>query len=96
MRTRWLTGRRNINVIPSLVVSYQGDKPRAARLFFDLRYLLALDTEPYATDPLTGVPPAVVPGHNVILKACGATPSHRVKSIDGWRTRLLHRLAQRE
>lgn len=66
--SRWLTGRRNINVIPSLVVSYQGDKPRAARLFFDLRYLLALDTEPYATDPLTGVPPAVLPGHNVILR----------------------------
>lgn len=66
--SRWLTGRRNINVIPSLVVSYQGEAPRAARLFFQAQYLLALDTEPYATDPLTGVPPPVVPGHNFTLR----------------------------
>lgn len=66
--SRWLTGRRNINVLPSLVVSYQGQAPRAARLFFQLQYLLALDTEPYATDPLTGVPPAIVPGHNGALR----------------------------
>ncbi len=63
--SRWLTGHRNINVSPALVGSYQGSSPRAARLFLELRYTLALDTEPYATDPLVGVPPAVVAGHNV-------------------------------
>jgi hypothetical protein len=64
---RWLTGQRNININPALIVSYQGSAARAARLFFELRYNIALDTEPYATDPLVGVPPAVVVGHNVGL-----------------------------
>ena len=71
---RWLTGHRNINVAASLVGSYQGSAPRAARLFFDLTYLLALDTEPYATDPLVGVPPSVVPGHNVLIKGGAELP----------------------
>jgi len=71
---RWLTGRRNINISPAVVGSYQGSAPRAARLFFELRYLLALDTEPFATDPLTGVPPAVVPGHNFTLKGGAELP----------------------
>lgn len=61
---RFLTGRRNINLSPSLTVAYQGSAPRAARIIFSAYYLLALDTEPYATDPLVGVPPAVVAGHN--------------------------------
>ena len=71
---RWLTGRRNINISPALVGSYQASTPRAARLFLEARYLLALDTEPYATDPLVGVPPAVVPGHNVSFRGGAELP----------------------
>lgn len=71
---RWLTGRRNINVSPALVVSYQGKHPRAARLFLEGRYLLALDTEPFSDEPLQGVPPAVVPGHNGSLKGGAELP----------------------
>jgi len=72
--SRWLTGRRNINISPALVVAYQGNRPRDGRIFFEGRYTLALDTEPYATDPLVGVPPAVVPGHNVSLKGGAELP----------------------
>lgn len=72
--SRWLTGRRNINISPAVVVAYQGNTARAARVFFELRYTLALDTEPYATDPLVGVPPAIVGGHNVGLKGGAELP----------------------
>jgi hypothetical protein len=72
--SRWLTGHRNINISPALVGSYQGSAARAARVFFELRYTLALDTEPYATDPLVGVPPSIVPGHNVSLKGGAELP----------------------
>lgn len=72
--SRWITGRRNINVMPSLSVAYQGTSLRAARVFFTAGYLLALDTEPYATDPLVGVPPAVVAGHNVSVKGGAELP----------------------
>lgn len=61
---RWLTGRRNVNVSPALHLSFQGPTARSPRVFFEARYTLALDTEPYATDPLVGVPAAVVVGHN--------------------------------
>jgi hypothetical protein len=71
---RWLTGRRNINVSPGVVVSYQGSHPRSARLFFELRYLLALDTEPFSSDPLGGVPPSIVPGHNGSLRGGAELP----------------------
>ena len=71
---RWLTGRRNINISPALVVAYQGSRPRDGRIFFEGRYTLALDTEPYATDPLVGVPPSVVPGHNVSFKGGAELP----------------------
>lgn len=71
---RWLSGHRNINVAASVVGSYQGSAPRAARLFFDVTYMLALDTEPYATDPLVGVPPSVIPGHNVLIKGGAELP----------------------
>lgn len=71
---RWLTGRRNINVSPAMLVAYQGSKPRDPRVFFELRYLLALDTEPFATDPLVGVPPSIVAGHNVSLKGGAEIP----------------------
>lgn len=72
--SRFLTGRRNINVNPSLAVAWQGNGPRAARVFFSAHYLLALDTEPYATDPLVGVPPAVVAGHNGGLRGGAELP----------------------
>jgi hypothetical protein len=71
---RWLTGRRNINVAPSFIASYQGTRPRAARLFFAVRYLLSLDTEPVALDPLGGVPPALVAGHNFGLRGGAELP----------------------
>jgi hypothetical protein len=62
---RWITGHRNVNIAPAAVFSYQGDHARAARMFISLRYSLALDTEPFVSTPLGGVPPAVVLGHNV-------------------------------
>ncbi len=64
---RWITGHRNYGVSPGLTVSYQGESPRAVRLFLDARYLLAFDTEPFAKDPLNGVPPGLVMGHNAQL-----------------------------
>lgn len=71
---RWLTGRRNFNITPGLTVSYQGDHPRAARLFLSLQYMLALDTEPYQKDPLGGVPAAIQLGHNGLLRAGAEMP----------------------
>lgn len=71
---RWLTGHRNINIAPAIVGSYQGSSPRAARLFLELRYLLAFDTEPFSTDPLVGVPPSIIIGHNVMLKGGAELP----------------------
>ncbi len=65
---RWITGHRNYGANPGLIVSYQGESPRAARLFADLRYLIAFDTDPFAKDPLNGVPANLVIGHNVTLR----------------------------
>lgn len=64
---RWITAHRNYGASPGVLVSYQGDSPRAARLFVDARYLLTFDTEPFAKDPLNGVPPNLVLGHNVLV-----------------------------
>ncbi len=64
---RWITAHRNYGVSPGLIVSYQGDKPRSARLFLEARYLLSFDTEPFARDPLNGVPPGLVLGHNAVV-----------------------------
>jgi hypothetical protein len=64
---RWLTGRRNLNLAPALVASYQGPRPLASRYFLRLEYLLALDTEPQIDAPLQGTPPPVVAGHNGAL-----------------------------
>jgi len=72
--SRWITGRRNINVSPALHVAYQGQTARAARIFFELRYTMAFDTEPYASNPLGGLPPDVVVGHNVGLKGGAELP----------------------
>lgn len=71
---RWFTGRRNVNISPALVLSYQASKFRAARLFAEMRYALALDTQPYTTEPLGGVPQSVIPGHNVGIKVGAELP----------------------
>lgn len=71
---RWITGRRNVNVSPAFVVSYRNGNQRAARLFFEARYLLAFDLEPVAQDPLGGVPPGVVLGHNAGLRGGAELP----------------------
>ncbi len=65
---RWMTGRRNLNLSPMAQVSYQGAHPRAARFVMDLGYTLAFDFEPYSKDPLGGVPPSLVLGHNVMFR----------------------------
>lgn len=65
---RYLTGRRNWNLLPGLVAAYQGDAPRATRFFLDVRYALAFDTEPFARTPLGGVPPGVRVGGNVPVR----------------------------
>ncbi len=62
---RWITGQRNGNLSPGVLVSYQGTHPRAARLFIELRYTLAFDLEPYSTSPLSGVPPPFILGHDL-------------------------------
>jgi len=59
---RYLSGRRNWNVLPGLVASFQRQGTRAARLFLDVRYHLSLDTEPIQRTPLGGLPPSVVTG----------------------------------
>ncbi|MER2564882.1 MAG: hypothetical protein ABTQ32_29430 [Myxococcaceae bacterium] len=66
--TRWISGRRNFNFAPGLILSYQGPSLRAARLFADVRYMLTIDTEPFATTPLQGVPATFLLGHNILTK----------------------------
>lgn len=55
---RYLSGRRNWNLLPGLVGSWQLSGPRAPRAFLDVRYQLAWDTEPVQRTPLGGLPPA--------------------------------------
>ncbi|TSC33744.1 hypothetical protein [Corallococcus sp. Z5C101001] len=55
---RYLSGRRDWNVAPGLVGSFQGSSPRAWRPYLDVRCLLAFDTHPVLRDPLGGVPPS--------------------------------------
>ena len=62
---RWLTGHRNYGGTAGVILSYQGDSPRAARLFLDARYLLSYDTEIFAKEPLSGLPSPV--GHNILV-----------------------------
>ena len=71
---RWISGRRNFNIQPGLLISYQALHPRAARLFLQAFYLLALDTEPYQRTPLGGTPLGVQPGHNAGLKLGAELP----------------------
>jgi hypothetical protein len=61
---RAFTGRRNVNASPALVASYSRSPGRSPRLFFELRYLLAVDLEPVVLQPLGGAPPAFILGHN--------------------------------
>lgn len=72
--SRWITGRRNFNLAPGVVVSYQAASLRAARLFIDLRYMLAVDTEPFAEVPLQGVPATLTLGHNMLTKVGAELP----------------------
>lgn len=65
---RWLSGRRNYNLVPGAVLSYQGDHARATRVIFDVRYQAAFDTEPFQKDPLGGVPASVSVGHNALFR----------------------------
>ena len=78
---RWLTGRRNWNTAPGLVVSFQGQNPRASRLFLDARVSFAFDTEPFQRDPLGGVPAAVQVSWNVPVRMGAEIPFSRWTSI---------------
>jgi hypothetical protein len=71
---RWLTGRRNFNFAPGMVFSIESRATRSTRGFVDLRYMLALDTEPFAKDPLEGVPPNFRFTHNLLVKAGAELP----------------------
>jgi hypothetical protein len=71
---RWVTGRRNVNLVPALTASYQGEGSRAVRLYFKLEYQLALDLEPYRTSPLEVLPGPVVPGHNLAFTGGAELP----------------------
>ncbi len=71
---RWLTGRRNYNFVPGAVLSYRGGSPHSARLFFDLRYHGAVDSEPYQKDPLGGVPASLQLGHNLPIRLGAEMP----------------------
>jgi hypothetical protein len=78
---RWFTGRRNGNVVPGFILSYQGPALRAARLFLDVRYMLTIDTEPFAMTPLQGVPANYLIGHNVLTKLGAELPLSEKSSI---------------
>ncbi len=71
---RWISGRRNFNFAPGAILSYQAASLRAARLFVDVRYMLTVDTEPFATTPLQGVPASFILGHNVLTKVGAELP----------------------
>ncbi|MCP3105062.1 hypothetical protein LZ198_39970 [Myxococcus sp. K15C18031901] len=57
---RYLSGRRNWNVMPGLVASFQVQGARTPRFFLDARYLVSFDTEPLQRTPLGGLPPNLV------------------------------------
>ncbi len=78
---RWLSGRRNVNIEPSLVLSLQPKSARAPRVFFNLHYLMTLDFEGYALTPLGGLPPDVIVGHNGGLHAGAELPLSPATSL---------------
>ena len=71
---RYLSGRRNWNVLSGFVGNYQMEGVRAPRLFMDLRYHLSLDTEPIQRTPLGGLPPRVVAGNAFPLRVGAEVP----------------------
>jgi hypothetical protein len=78
---RWLTGRRNWNVLPGVVVSLRGESPQSPRLFAELRYHLAIDTEPVQRDPLAGRGRALEFLHNVPVRAGAELPFSPATSL---------------
>lgn len=79
--SRYITARRNVNLQPSLNLSIQGRRPRSARAFFNVHYLLTLDHEGYATGPLSGLPPDVIVGHNGGVTGGAELPLSRFTSF---------------
>jgi hypothetical protein len=65
---RYLSGRRDWNVAPGFVASFQGDSPRGWRPYLDVRGLLTVDLDPVQRDPLGGVPPAYKVDASVLLR----------------------------
>lgn len=65
---RWLTGRRNYNLVPGLVLSFEGANPSSARFFFELSYLVAFDTQPFQSTPLEGVPDGMEISGNIPVR----------------------------
>lgn len=71
---RWITGRRNWNVAPGLVISKRASSPTLPRLFLDVRALITFDTQPFQQTPLGGVPTSVQVGWNVPVRMGGEIP----------------------
>ncbi len=71
---RWLTGRRDLNVSPTVLATYQQGGPRAPRLVTAAAWVLALDLQPVAAAPLSGTPPKVQVGHNAELRLGAELP----------------------
>ena len=79
--SRYLTGKRNVNLTPSLNLSIQGPLPRSPRIFFNAHYMLTMDFEGYATGPLSGLPPAVIVGHNAGIMGGAELPLSQYTSF---------------
>ena len=71
---RWITGHRNWNVAPGIVLSKRPSTSTLPRLFLDVRALIAFDTQPFQRSPLGGVPPGVQVGWNVPVRLGGEIP----------------------
>jgi hypothetical protein len=78
---RWLTGRRNWNLAPGLVVSLRGGNASAPRLYADVRYHLAVDLERYQRSPLGGIPEPVALFHNLPVRFGAELPFSPVTSF---------------
>lgn len=71
---RWITGKRNWNVGPGIVVSRRAASPSLPRLFLNVRTLIAFDTQPFQRLPLGGVPASVQPAWNVPVRMGAEIP----------------------
>lgn len=78
---RWLTGRRNYNLVPGVVLSFEGETPRSSRFFFDVGYHVAFDTQPFQKDPLAGIPGDVQISGNVPLRGGVEVPFSELTSF---------------